>query len=467
MRSSGRPRRCPERPGALFVGVLERYKDVDGLAAAWRLAAPRLPDEVTLRIVGTGSRTRRRRGARPRPSRPSRVDADSAERRDPAACSTTPRRSSCRRARKGSGGSSWRRSAAADRSSATRVGGITDLVRDGENGLLVEPRTTRPRSRTRSSACSRTASSPSASPQRRGRASSRGSRHPRTTRAARASSSSRCADEPPACPLRRAHPVPLPLAPGLERKWAAIEQRARRPRPRPRLQQVVTRRTRGSSSSAGRSTARCPSVSGGLSATFGRRRSWPRIRGRRALVIAARPGVPRDRRGARQLAALDAALRLAGASRALAARRPARRVRRAARRRRARALRLHRAGSSRTSRGRPPDAVFPTYSDLSAFTSCPVEPLPERPAALFVGVLEPYKNVDGLAEAWRLAAPQRPEATLDVVGQGLASGGRRPARRRRARDARARALARGRRRRSSTSRRCSCCLRATRASAAS
>jgi glycosyltransferase involved in cell wall biosynthesis len=69
-------------------------------------------------------------------------------------------------------------------------------------------------------------------------------------------------------------------------------------------------------------------------------------------------------------------------------------------------------------RGRPPDAVFPTYSDLSAFTERPVEPLPERPAALFVGVLEPYKNVDGLAEAWRRAAPRVPGARLVVVGTG-------------------------------------------------
>src|SRR5207302_8403989 len=70
------------------------------------------------------------------------------------------------------------------------------------------------------------------------------------------------------------------------------------------------------------------------------------------------------------------------------------------------------------ARGRPPDAVFPTYSDLSAFTARPVQPLPEEPAALFVGVLEPYKNVDGLAEAWRKLAPRVPEAKLVVVGKG-------------------------------------------------
>jgi glycosyltransferase involved in cell wall biosynthesis len=52
-----------------------------------------------------------------------------------------------------------------------------------------------------------------------------------------------------------------------------------------------------------------------------------------------------------------------------------------------------------------------------------VEPAPLRaaPSALFVGVLEAYKNVDGLAAAWRLAAPRVPEASLHVVGKGSRS----------------------------------------------
>src|SRR5205814_1699482 len=52
-----------------------------------------------------------------------------------------------------------------------------------------------------------------------------------------------------------------------------------------------------------------------------------------------------------------------------------------------RALSAYTARLVEEERGRPPDAVFPTYSDLSAFAA-PVQPLPERPAALFVGVLE-------------------------------------------------------------------------------
>jgi glycosyltransferase involved in cell wall biosynthesis len=83
-----------------------------------------------------------------------------------------------------------------------------------------------------------------------------------------------------------------------------------------------------------------------------------------------------------------------------------------------RALSGYTAGLVEHTRGKPPDAVFPTYSDLSAFTAHPVQPLPERPSALFVGVLEPYKGVDGLVEAWRRAAPQVPGATLVVVGKG-------------------------------------------------
>lgn len=82
-----------------------------------------------------------------------------------------------------------------------------------------------------------------------------------------------------------------------------------------------------------------------------------------------------------------------------------------------RALSGYTAGLVEQARGKPPDAVFPTYSDLSAFTG-PVRPLPERPQALFVGVLEPYKNVEGLAAAWRRAAPQVPGAKLVVVGKG-------------------------------------------------
>jgi glycosyltransferase involved in cell wall biosynthesis len=70
------------------------------------------------------------------------------------------------------------------------------------------------------------------------------------------------------------------------------------------------------------------------------------------------------------------------------------------------------------ARGVPPTAVFTPFSDLSAFAERPPEELPARPTALFVGALEPYKNVVGLAAAWRRLADRVPEAALVVVGSG-------------------------------------------------
>jgi len=85
-------------------------------------------------------------------------------------------------------------------------------------------------------------------------------------------------------------------------------------------------------------------------------------------------------------------------------------VRRAAK---VRAVSPYTAGLAREV-GREPAATFPAFMDLDAFAG-PTVPLPDRPVALFVGVLEPYKNIDGLAAAWRLA---RPAAELRIVGKG-------------------------------------------------
>ena len=68
--------------------------------------------------------------------------------------------------------------------------------------------------------------------------------------------------------------------------------------------------------------------------------------------------------------------------------------------------------------GVEPAATFPAYMHLEPFVERPPAPLPEQPVALFVGVLEAYKNVDGLAAAWRLVAPRAPDATLRIVGRG-------------------------------------------------
>jgi glycosyltransferase involved in cell wall biosynthesis len=69
-------------------------------------------------------------------------------------------------------------------------------------------------------------------------------------------------------------------------------------------------------------------------------------------------------------------------------------------------------------RGAPATASFPTYSDLDAFAGPPLTPVPEAQRIVFVGALEAYKNVDGLAAAWRRLARELPGATLTVVGSG-------------------------------------------------
>jgi glycosyltransferase involved in cell wall biosynthesis len=72
--------------------------------------------------------------------------------------------------------------------------------------------------------------------------------------------------------------------------------------------------------------------------------------------------------------------------------------------------------------GVEPTAEFAAFMDLEPFLERAPTPLPERPTALFVGVLERYKAVDVLAEAWRLAAPRVPDAGLHVVGRGTLRG---------------------------------------------
>jgi glycosyltransferase involved in cell wall biosynthesis len=69
-------------------------------------------------------------------------------------------------------------------------------------------------------------------------------------------------------------------------------------------------------------------------------------------------------------------------------------------------------------RGVPATASFLAYSDLSAFAGTPPAPVPEQQRLVFVGALELYKNIDGLADAWRTVAPRFPGATLSIVGQG-------------------------------------------------
>ena len=70
------------------------------------------------------------------------------------------------------------------------------------------------------------------------------------------------------------------------------------------------------------------------------------------------------------------------------------------------------------SEGVEPAAVFPAFMDLDPFLETAPAPLPDRPAALFVGVLERYKAVDVLAEAWRRVAPACPTPSCGSSAAG-------------------------------------------------
>ena len=131
----------PERRQVLFVGVLELYKNVDGLAEGWRLAAPRV-EGARLRIVGSGTRTdvveRLVAGLPEQTTWTNRLEtAEVAVALDASTALVLPSRS------EGMGRVVVEALCRSRPVVATRVGGIPDLVRDGENGLLVSPGDTR------------------------------------------------------------------------------------------------------------------------------------------------------------------------------------------------------------------------------------------------------------------------------------------------------------------------------------
>jgi glycosyltransferase involved in cell wall biosynthesis len=134
----GPPLPLPEQPSALFIGVLEHYKDIEGLAAAWRIAAPRLPG-VALRIVGKGTRghvVEQLVAELPQQVewRPELATAEVAAALNRATVLVLPSRS------EGMGRVLVEALCRGRGVIATRVGGIRDLISDGENGILVEPR---------------------------------------------------------------------------------------------------------------------------------------------------------------------------------------------------------------------------------------------------------------------------------------------------------------------------------------
>ncbi len=133
------PVALPERPQALFVGVLERYKNVDGLAMAWRGVATRVGD-ATLRIVGTGSLANvveRLIADVPGVEWTQRLSQpDVARALDESTCLVLPSRS------EGMGRVLVEAFCRGRAVVGSRVGGIPDLVEDGVNGLLVDPEDT-------------------------------------------------------------------------------------------------------------------------------------------------------------------------------------------------------------------------------------------------------------------------------------------------------------------------------------
>ncbi|MBA2299133.1 MAG: glycosyltransferase family 4 protein, partial [Actinobacteria bacterium] len=125
----GPPAALPETPRALFVGVLERYKAIDVLAAAWPSVRERIP-EARLHVVGSGSLAAPA-GEGIAWSR-ALTTVEIAAALDEATLLVLPSRS------EGMGRVLVETFCRSRGVVGSRVGGIPDLVRDGENGLLVE-----------------------------------------------------------------------------------------------------------------------------------------------------------------------------------------------------------------------------------------------------------------------------------------------------------------------------------------
>jgi glycosyltransferase involved in cell wall biosynthesis len=131
------PAPLPESPRAVFVGVLERYKAFDTLVEAWRRAAPQVPGAV-LHIVGEG--TLRDRAERLVAELPAQTEWSTRLSAEEVAAAMDASWLFCLPSR--SEGLPRVALEAACRGRAIVGGnraGIPDVVRDGENGLLVDP----------------------------------------------------------------------------------------------------------------------------------------------------------------------------------------------------------------------------------------------------------------------------------------------------------------------------------------
>ena len=127
----------PESPRALFIGVLERYKAFDVLVEAWRRVAAELPG-ATLHVVGQGTLAPLAEElVEEYPGRvqrsPSLSAAEVASALDAATLLVLPSRS------EGMGRVVIEAGCRARAVVGSRVGGIPDVVVDGETGILVPP----------------------------------------------------------------------------------------------------------------------------------------------------------------------------------------------------------------------------------------------------------------------------------------------------------------------------------------
>jgi glycosyltransferase involved in cell wall biosynthesis len=127
----------PDTPRALFVGVLERYKAFDLLAEAWRRVAREVPD-ATLHVVGEGTLAPLAAAlVRELPGRVEWTPVLTAEGVSTALDASTllvlPSRS------EGMGRVVIEAGCRARAVVGSRVGGIPDVVADGETGVLVPP----------------------------------------------------------------------------------------------------------------------------------------------------------------------------------------------------------------------------------------------------------------------------------------------------------------------------------------
>ncbi len=124
----------PEAPRVIFVGVLERYKNVEVLAAGWRLAAARVSG-AQLHLIGSGTQAEIAEGL-------AREGVEWQGRLEPAALAAAVDSARALLLPSASEGlprvaiESFARGRAVI---GSRAGGIPDIVQEGVNGLLVEP----------------------------------------------------------------------------------------------------------------------------------------------------------------------------------------------------------------------------------------------------------------------------------------------------------------------------------------